>query len=61
VLNIDLRGATTFKLAERLMRDGVRFVFETGYDGAVIPRRFRDVVRCEKPIDPRRVARALFR
>jgi ActR/RegA family two-component response regulator len=39
---------------------GVPFVFATGYDGSMIPERFADVTRCEKPIEARKVARALF-
>jgi hypothetical protein len=38
----------------------VAFVFCSGYDDHVIPSRFDGVVRCEKPISPEQVAKALF-
>ena len=43
-------------LAER----GVPVVFATGYDAASIPDRYAGIPRCEKPVDPSKVARALF-
>ncbi|HYZ63873.1 MAG TPA: response regulator [Acetobacteraceae bacterium] len=61
VLDINLRGETVYPVAEALEARGVPFIFATGYDEATIPPRFAGVRRCEKPVDPGRVAKALFR
>lgn len=60
VLDLNLRGEMAFPVADALLERGVRFVFTTGYDPAGIPPRYRGVVRCEKPADAGRIARALF-
>ena len=60
VLDINLQGEMVFPLADVLMNRGVAFVFSTGYDREVIPSRFDGIVRCEKPISPEQVAKALF-
>lgn len=60
VLDINLHGELAYPVAEALKARDIRYVFATGYDGAVIPAAFHDVVRCEKPVDPRRVAKALL-
>ena len=60
VLDINLRGRMAFAIADRLMREDVPFIFSTGYDDSVIPPRFNGVVRCEKPVRPAAIAKALF-
>jgi len=60
VLDINLQGEMVYPLADVLMNRGVAFVFCSGYDDHVIPSRFDGVVRCEKPISPEQVAKALF-
>ena len=50
VLDINLKGEMVFGFAEELEARGVPFVFATGYDQPVIPERFRDVPRFEKPL-----------
>lgn len=52
VLDINLRGQMVYSLADRLIARGVRVVFTTGYDRFVVPERFADVARCEKPVRP---------
>ncbi|TIP53930.1 MAG: response regulator, partial [Mesorhizobium sp.] len=43
VLDVNLRGDRSFPLAEQLARDGVPFIFLTGYDSVtVFPDQFRD-------------------
>ncbi len=39
---------------------GVLFVFSTGYVESALPDVYKNVPCCEKPIDTRRLARALF-
>ena len=61
VLDVSLRGAKVFPVADLLEGLTVPFVFTTGYDASVIPPRFRHLTRCEKPIDMALIARALGR
>jgi CheY-like chemotaxis protein len=49
VMDLNLRGQFAFPLADALEARQVPFVFATGYDSAVIPRRYQHVPRWEKP------------
>ncbi|MBV8916352.1 MAG: response regulator [Acetobacteraceae bacterium] len=60
VLDINLRGEMVYAVADALQERGVPFIFSTGYDDGAIPPRYAGVRRCEKPLDPSRVAKALF-
>ena len=61
VLDINLAGdGLAFPIADALRARGVPFVFATGYDGSVIPERFADVKRFEKPCNASRVLQALL-
>ncbi|AMB45104.1 MULTISPECIES: response regulator [Methylobacteriaceae] len=60
VLDINLREVMVFPVADALRARGVPFVFATGYEENAIPTRLRDALHCEKPIDPVRLAKALF-
>lgn len=51
VLDINVKGMLSFDLADRLRRRGVPFCFATGYDGEILPERFSQVLRIEKPFD----------
>jgi PAS domain S-box-containing protein len=59
VLDINLGVGASFGLAGDLKRDGVPFVFITGYDQEVIPERFGDVTRLQKPVEFRHVIEAI--
>lgn len=59
VLDVNLRGEMAFPVADALMARGVPFVFSTGYDPSVMPPRYRDVPRWEKPYRYGDLARAL--
>jgi DNA-binding response OmpR family regulator len=61
ILDVNLRGQAAYPVAEKLAARGVPFVFATGYDASVIPNRFADVVRCEKPINIRKIAQTIGR
>ena len=61
ILDVNLRGEMVYPLADLLLDRGVRFVFTTGYDASAIPPRFSHIVRCEKPIDMKRVTQAIGR
>jgi CheY-like chemotaxis protein len=59
VLDIRLRNEMIFPVADALRARGVPFVFATGYDPKIIPDRYKDVVRYEKPFDVAQVARVI--
>ena len=52
ILDIDIRGRTSFALADRLQRLEVPYVFFTGYDRNLLPERFRKVDYIAKPTSP---------
>lgn len=60
VLDLNLKGEMAFPVADALIERGVPFVFATGYDQGAIPERYSKFARCEKPIDPDKIARALL-
>jgi DNA-binding NtrC family response regulator len=49
VLDINLHDQAAYVLADHLEQAGKPFIFATGYSAAVIPHRFRHVIRMEKP------------
>jgi CheY-like chemotaxis protein len=57
VLDIKLRNEMIFPVADALRARGVPFVFASGYSQKIIPDRYKDVVRYEKPFDVAKVAR----
>ena len=59
VLDISLNGKLSFPVARMLRERGVPFLFTTGYDADAIPAEFKEVPRCEKPVDPDAIASAL--
>jgi DNA-binding response OmpR family regulator len=59
VLDINLRGEMVFALADELAAAGVGVVFATGYDAAMIPPRFADAPRFEKPLKIEELLRAV--
>lgn len=50
VLDINLRGEMTFALADALRDRQVPILFATGYSDTMLPERYRDTPRCEKPV-----------
>jgi CheY-like chemotaxis protein len=59
VLDINLGGEMVYPLAERLQRNGIPFVFTTGYAAADLPERFRVFEILRKPVDARRLTEAV--
>jgi DNA-binding NtrC family response regulator len=57
VIDVNLRGHNAFELADELQRQGIPFVFATGYSAEVIPSRFANVDRWEKPFDQHSLAK----
>jgi two-component SAPR family response regulator len=60
ILDLDLAGTIDFAVADELLRRRLPFVFATGYDAGVIPSRFADIRRFEKPCDAAELARHLL-
>jgi len=60
VLDVNLRGEMGYPVADALLARGVPFVFATGYDKGAVPPQYAHITRCEKPVDPGRIAQALF-
>lgn len=58
VLDVNLGQGPDFSLADELRERGVPVIFFTGYDRDVIPQRFADATRLEKPVDGARLVRA---
>ena len=59
VLDVKLCGEMSFAVADRLLWDGIPFIFATGYDASSIPSRFGCIVRCEKPVSVSKVLKAI--
>jgi CheY-like chemotaxis protein len=61
VLDLNLRGEMAYPVADLLQARGVPFIFATGYGDDAIPKRYAKVRRCQKPVDPVKIAEVLFR
>jgi len=59
ILDINLQGDMVFPAADLLRERGVPFLFSTGYDASIIPRRFEGVGRFDKPAGNGVIASAL--
>ena len=51
VIDVKLGNKLAWSIADELMRETIPFGFVTGYAAEVIPERFRNIVRWEKPCD----------
>src|SRR5690242_9444995 len=51
LLDVTLDAEDVFPLASELEAAGVPFVFTTGYDGEVLPARWRERPRIAKPVN----------
>lgn len=49
ILDVNLGGEMAWPLIDLLRGRGVRIVLATGYSDLVIPARYGDLPRCEKP------------
>ena len=59
VLDINLAGLTSSRIADVLDRRGVPFLLVTGYTGAGIPVRLRNSLRIGKPFEESELRHAL--
>jgi len=60
ILDVNLRGERVYPVVDLLRERRVRTVFTTGYEQWALPEAYADVPRCEKPVEMRQLARALF-
>lgn len=61
VLDVNLGEGPAFGPARALQKQGVSFLFLTGYDAEVVPPDLAGVERLEKPISPARLVSAVER
>ena len=59
ILDINLGGASALPVAELLLREGIPFIFSTGYGAAGIPEAFPDVPLLSKPFRTDDIGRCL--
>ena len=59
ILDINLRGQTSFAVADALLALDTPVVFASGYDETTIPARYRHVAHWVKPFDAEELVRAL--
>jgi CheY-like chemotaxis protein len=59
LVDVNLGYGPSFDVADTLKAAGIPFIFLTGYDASIIPDRFRDVRRVEKPTDRYKVVEVL--
>ncbi len=59
VLDINLRGDMVFPIADALLERGIPFAFATGYDEWMVPPRFSDAPRLQKPLKGDHIAAVL--
>lgn len=60
ILDVNLRGERVFPVAEALRARSVPLVFTTGYEQWALPEAYKDVPRCDKPVDRHQLARTIF-
>lgn len=59
VIDVNLHGAMSFPLAEKLEAAHIPYLIATGYSAESLPEKFRGKPRLEKPFRPERVAAAI--
>jgi DNA-binding NtrC family response regulator len=51
VIDLNLRDESAYPLADELDRQGIPFIFATGYASAMIPEKYSRILRWEKPYE----------
>jgi CheY-like chemotaxis protein len=59
VLDVNLGKEKVYPLADALRVRGVPFIFTTGYSSGIMPDRFQNIPRCQKPVQTLMVATLL--
>jgi len=60
ILDVNLRGEKAYPVADVLRERTIPFVLATGYEQWALPEAYKDVPRCDKPVDLRHLALVLF-
>ena len=60
VLDVNLPGQAVYPAVDALRRRRVPVVLVTGYGAAVVPEHYAAVPRCENPVAPADIVRALL-
>ena len=60
ILDVNLRGEKAYPVADVLRERGIPFVLATGYEQWALPEAYKDIPRCDKPVDLRLLTRTLF-
>lgn len=55
ILDVNLEGATSYRLADHLTQRSIPYLFLTGYDGGTLPEPYRSAPRVPKPFSIRAV------
>lgn len=61
IVDINLGQGPSFEIAGLLQERAIPFLFLTGYDAAVVPREYGDILCLQKPIDISRVIESIAR
>jgi ActR/RegA family two-component response regulator len=59
LLDVDLGGDEVYAVADALLDAGALIIFATGYARTMMPPRYRDLPRIEKPVTSSALANAL--
>lgn len=59
MLDVNLQGERVFPLADELAKQGIPFLFVTGYDASDLPAAYRHVPRVEKPYQQNMLSAAI--
>ncbi len=59
ILDLNLNGETSYRVADLLLTKNVPFAFATGYDAAEIDQRYAVIPHVEKPVTLDLLAKAL--
>ena len=59
ILDVTLADVSALPIADRLLHDGVPFVFASGYDRSALPSRFAQVTLCVKTVQMHELIKAL--
>jgi CheY-like chemotaxis protein len=57
IVDINLHGQSACPVADKLAQEHIPFVFATGYNREILPSRFSEVARFEKPYDVSAIAK----
>jgi CheY-like chemotaxis protein len=59
IVDINLRGETSFAVADTLLAREIPFVIMTGHRASMLPERYQDLAILQKPCSARQIASTL--